>query len=512
MFPGLNKGLGIRPEHAIAVTLIVLSVALSLWIDSEVIARRYIELTLPDGIKSSVAVYTPQGGPIGGALLLHGFSGSKENLALLASSLARAGYVVFVPDWRGHGATGGTLDEQTATILTDVRTYSDALRSAYNLSFTLIGGHSMGGGFSQIAASEFHPRYLVLMCSGSMPSTLGPLLAGGTETLLAAASLDTVVSPESIIASASQTANISVAPGTTYHFSGGGSIRVELIDNYDHLIVLYGEPLSSEVLSFVGSDASPPFLEVIASKIIAAILFVIGMIIAIPGSGTAAPSTRSQKQSAASVWLRVIALYGCAGLLLPVCSAIALFIPGVGTSSFFIGFFLSIATVTALAARLRAVPISVRLVKPDLRSMGFGAVWGLVYVVGSHLIVGSDLIRLLPSSYALVALVVAAPVAAAFTFLESHVLDMTEGKMPRWVVGMGTKVVSLAFSLALIFLLSSSMAGFYLIFAYSALVMLLPLYVAESRFTQRSDLGRSASVAMFVVALSLLAAASGARI
>jgi pimeloyl-ACP methyl ester carboxylesterase len=498
--------------YGIAVVLIVLSVGLSLWIDGEVVARRYIELTLTDGVKSSVAVYTPQGKPIGGALLLHGFSGSKENLALLASSLARAGFVVFAPDWRGHGGTGGMLDAETATILNDVRVYSDGIRSMYNLSFTLIGGHSMGGGFSQIAASILHPQYLVLICSGSMPGTLGPLLESGTKTLLVAASLDTVVSPESIIASASQTANVTVVPGTTYRFPNGGSIQVELVDNYDHLLVLYSGPLSEEVLTFVGSDASPPFLEVIASKIVAAILFITGMAIAIPSSGTIPSAARSQEQQTAGVWPRVLALYGCAGLLLPVASALALLIPGVGTSSFFAGFFLSITAVMALATRLRFVPLGVKPLRPDLRSTGFGAIWGLLYVVGLHLIVGSDLIRLLPSTYSLVAIVVTAPVAAGFAFLESYVLDATEGRRPRWLIGLGTKIVSLAFSLVTILLISGSMAGFYLIFAYSALVLLLPLYIAESRLTKRSDLGRSASVAMFIVALSLLAAGSGARI
>ncbi|HYA22018.1 MAG TPA: alpha/beta fold hydrolase [Thermoproteota archaeon] len=508
----MNKSPNVRPKHLVALALIVLSVTSSLWIDSATITRQYIELTLSDGTKASVAVYSPRGKPIGGALLLHGFSGSKENLALLACSLARAGYVVFAPDWRGHGATGGKLIGDAATILADVSVYSDALRSAYNLSFTLIGGHSMGGGFCQVAASELRPRYVVLMCSESMPNMTGPLLDSGTNVLLITASLDTVVSPESIVASASQTANVSVVPGTIHRFPGGGSILVALISNYDHLLVLYGEPLSAEVLSFIGSDASPPFLEVIASKIVAAILFVVGMIAVIPGSEAVAPSTTNQRQASTTAWLKAIAMYGCAGLLLPVCSAIALLIPGVGTSSFFIGLFLAIAVTIAAAAGLRAVRINVRFARPDVRSIGFGVVWGLLYVVGLHLIVGSDMIRLLPSNYGLVALVVTVPASAAFTFLDLQLLDTTEGRVPRWIVGIGTKVASFASSLGLIFLLYGSMAGFYLIFAYSALLMLVPLYIAESRFARRPELGRSASIAMFVVALSLLAAASGARI
>jgi len=492
--------------------LIALSIASSLWIDSAAISRQYIELTLSDGVKSSVAVYSPQDRPIGGALLLHGFSGTKENLALLACSLARAGYVVFAPDWRGHGATGGNLEGDTSTILADTKTYSDALRSAYNLSFTIMGGHSMGGGFCQVAASELHPKCVVMMCSESIPATIGPLLENGTKALLIAASLDTVVSPESIMASVSQTANVSAIPGGVYRFPDGGSIEVEVIDNYDHLLVLYSGALSSEVLSFIGSDVSPPFLEVIASKIIAAILFIIGMVMVISGSEMAVPSTTIQRKPTTTVWLETIALYGCAGLLLPVFSAIALFIPGVGTSSFFIGLFLSIALLIAVAMRFHIFHIDARFAMPDLKSVGLGVGWGLLYVVGLHLIVGSDMIRLLPSGYGLVALVVTAPVAVAFSFFDLRVLDMTEGRMPRWVVGIGTKVVSFACSLVLILLLYGSMAGFYLIFAYSALVMLLPLYIAESAFARHPELGRSASVAMFVVALSLLAAASGARI
>jgi len=503
---------GMNTRYVIATLLIVLSIALSCWTDTRALSRTYLDLTLSDGVKSSVAVYAPPSKPVGAALLLHGFSGTKENLALVASSLARAGYVVFTPDWRGHGGTGGTLDGQTTTILDDVRVYSDTLRSTYNLSFSLIGGHSMGGGFSQVAASELHPRFLVLMCSGSTPSVLGPLLARGTETLMIAASLDTIVRPESILASASQTANVSVAPGTTYSFSGGGNIRVKVIDNYDHLLVLYSEPLSKEVLSFVGSDTNPPFFEVIATKIVAAVLFVIGMIITIPPPRKVSSLAEPQQLPTAGTQLRIAAMYCCAGLLLPVGSALTSFIPGVGTSSFFVGFFLSIAATMVAATKLRLVRVRVRTPLLDPKSMGLGAALGLLYAVGLHLIVGSDLIRLLPSAYASVAVMVTAPVAAGFALLEMCALDAIGKRAPRWAVGLGTKALSLVFSLVTILLTFNSMVGFFFIFAYSALVLLLPLYIAESRLVRHSDAGRSASLAMFVVVLSLLAAASGARI
>ena len=92
--------------------LLLSSILLNVLSDQASVPRTYMELKLDDGVSSSVAVYVAGGKPTRAALLLHGFSGSKENLALVASSLAGAGYVVFTPDWRGHGETGGRCPVQ----------------------------------------------------------------------------------------------------------------------------------------------------------------------------------------------------------------------------------------------------------------------------------------------------------------------------------------------------------------------------------------------------------------
>lgn len=59
---------------------------------------------------------------------------------------------------------------------------------------------------------------------------------------------------------------------------------------------------------------------------------------------------------------------------------------------------------------------------------------------------------------------------------------------------------------------AGEMAGFFFVFAYSALLLLAPLYALESGFSAHGRPGRLASVTMFCVSLSLLAAAAGARI
>jgi pimeloyl-ACP methyl ester carboxylesterase len=498
-------------RYLLAALLIMGSIGLSLWTDGLAVSRKYVELTLDDGVKSSVAIYEPRGDPEAGALLLHGFSGTKENLALVSSSLARAGYVVFAPDWRGHGGTGGTLQDGATGVTSDIRVYSEALRSMYNLSFTLVGGHSMGGGFAQIAALELHPRFLVLICSPANPEMVDAALAEATHVLLVAASLDTVVGPNSVVASATRALNQSVTVGTTYSTPDGGSLLVSVIENYDHLLVLYGEPLSTEVLKFVGSAAKPPFSEVILSKAAAAVVFVVGLLMVIPSVGDSAePALRREATQAVSL-RRVIALYSCSGLLLPVASWVISLVPGVGTGSFFIGLFLSVAIVMAAAGALRLVSLRLEPLRIDPMGIALGASWGLIFVAGLHVIVGSDLIRLLPSPYGLVALVVTAPVAAGFSLVEVALLDEVVTMVPRWLVGMCTKVVSLAVSVLTVRAMVGSMAGLLVIFAYTALALLLPLYVAESELSQRGQFGRAATIAMFVVVLSLLVAASSAR-
>ncbi len=501
-----------RRNMAAGLALLMLAIIVALLSDQSVIERQYIDVKLADGVISSVAVYLPKERPMGAALLLHGFSGTKENLALLACSLSKIGYVVFTPDWRGQGATGGRLTGQNETVISDIRAFSQALGSKYNLSFGVIGGHSMGGGFAQLAASELKPRFLIVICSGAMQNLLDSALADRTDTLFVVASLDTVVNPDRVLRSISIAINSSITPGSTYYSKSGSRLRAVTINGLDHLTVLYSQALSKEVLTFLDSIADPPFQEVIVAKLIAAVLWVIGLFVVTSDLSLSSQSNAKMQSTPHGTAIPILVSYAVAGLLYPLASGAVAMVPGLGMSFFTIGFFLSIVLVFGVAILLHLVPVKLDLPRLDVRALIFGSCIGLGYSGGLHLILGSDLIRLMPSVYEIPAFVLSSPIILLLAFLESSVLDSIRSRFPRWLTGIGTKAISLSFSLLIMYFLSQQFRGIFIIFIYSILLMLLPIYILESRLAGKGGAGRVASLAMFVIAISLLAAGSAVRL
>jgi pimeloyl-ACP methyl ester carboxylesterase len=103
-------------------------------------------------------------------LLVHGFTGAKEDFADHLDELAGLGWHVVAPDLRGHGdseAPAGADSYSLKTFAGDVLGLADALGWD---RFTLLG-HSMGGMVAQVAALEAPGRLdgLVLMDTSHGP-------------------------------------------------------------------------------------------------------------------------------------------------------------------------------------------------------------------------------------------------------------------------------------------------------------------------------------------------------
>lgn len=96
-----------------------------------------------------------------GVVVLHGFGSRKENHLDFAERLSDAGMWALVPDLRGHGETGGAMDEG---MIGDVLACLDHLES---LGAGPLGlrGSSMGG-FLSLVAAPMHPQVgaLVAIC------------------------------------------------------------------------------------------------------------------------------------------------------------------------------------------------------------------------------------------------------------------------------------------------------------------------------------------------------------
>jgi dienelactone hydrolase len=96
-----------------------------------------------------------------GVVVLHGFGSRKENHLDFAQRLAAAGTWAIVPDLRGHGETGGDMDEG---MVGDVLACLDHLEGL-GAGPLGIRGSSMGG-FLALACAPLHPgvRAVVAIC------------------------------------------------------------------------------------------------------------------------------------------------------------------------------------------------------------------------------------------------------------------------------------------------------------------------------------------------------------
>ncbi|MFH8379553.1 alpha/beta fold hydrolase [Kitasatospora sp. NPDC018058] len=131
----------------------------------------------------------PDGPVRGSALMVPGFTGSKEDFIGLLAPLAAAGYRVTAVDQRGQYETGGP-DEAAAygvaALGADVRALTEVL-SAEGVPLHLLG-HSFGGQVAReavLAAAAEGPlpwRSLTLMATG--PGAIDPAEAARTKLLL----------------------------------------------------------------------------------------------------------------------------------------------------------------------------------------------------------------------------------------------------------------------------------------------------------------------------------------
>src|SRR4051794_22626280 len=114
-------------------------------------------------------------------MLVHGFTGAKEDFADHLEQWEARGWHVVAPDLRGHGASGapsGTDQYTLKSFASDVVALVDAL----GWDRLVLLGHSMGGMIAQLAALELGPSRLEGLVL--MDTSHGPI--GGIDTELVA--------------------------------------------------------------------------------------------------------------------------------------------------------------------------------------------------------------------------------------------------------------------------------------------------------------------------------------
>ncbi|MGH9080285.1 MAG: alpha/beta fold hydrolase [Acidimicrobiales bacterium] len=149
-----------------------------------------IERTIPiDDVELSVAEAGAGGRPL---LVLHGFTGAKEDFSAWLDPLEDAGWHSVAPDHRGHGASSKPVEEDAYsfdTLAGDATQLADALGWG---RFSILG-HSMGGMVAQYMALAGPDRLdgLVLMDTGYGPiEGLDPELVQRAVSIVRAQGID----------------------------------------------------------------------------------------------------------------------------------------------------------------------------------------------------------------------------------------------------------------------------------------------------------------------------------
>jgi 2-succinyl-6-hydroxy-2,4-cyclohexadiene-1-carboxylate synthase len=108
-------------------------------------------------------------------LLLHGFSGSGEDWAALAPTLAAAGYRALAVDLPGHGGTAAPR-QHPLTRFGPEETGRDlvAILDALSIGAAHWVGYSMGGRIALVAALDHPARVVTLTLEGSGPGIEDP--------------------------------------------------------------------------------------------------------------------------------------------------------------------------------------------------------------------------------------------------------------------------------------------------------------------------------------------------
>jgi len=126
-----------------------------------------------DGVELAGRLFRPAGASRGALLICHGAGSRKENHAIMGEQAASAGLAALTFDFRGHGESGGELDEGAWH---DAAAAGRALLAASDAPWLAARGASMGGSLLLLAARA-EPglfRALVLLC----PADGASLLAG----------------------------------------------------------------------------------------------------------------------------------------------------------------------------------------------------------------------------------------------------------------------------------------------------------------------------------------------
>ena len=117
--------------------------------------------------------YYPCEGSSRAAILVHGYTGSHDNMLTLAMQYHSWGYSVLLPDNRAHGESEGKYIGRGWLDRKDLLAWMDWILSMVPDASIVMQGVSMGAAATMMAAGENHPATLhkSSLCKSGLPAS-----------------------------------------------------------------------------------------------------------------------------------------------------------------------------------------------------------------------------------------------------------------------------------------------------------------------------------------------------
>lgn len=193
--------------------------------------------------RASTSVDTPI------AILLHGFSGNRVMMRMIASALAESGFICVSVDLRGHGSSEGIMGERD-DFVKDVQAVILSLRGKGLGDSTRIVllGHSMGGGVVLNPLSQVEAVVATIgVAPVSSPEWVNPTKP---KNLLLIISTGDAVIDAAVVKQTFYKAVNGTLEFNEVHSIHGTARKLFVIEGVNHLNILYNEVVIDEIVAW----------------------------------------------------------------------------------------------------------------------------------------------------------------------------------------------------------------------------------------------------------------------
>lgn len=236
---------------AVGSILLVSSLVPLLSLALQLPAQTFTAITV-DGVRIQYDVIkkidTSENAPL--VVLLHGFSGNRIMMRMIAYALASEGLICVPVDLRGHGSSEGIL-ESIDKFNQDVQAVIQSLEAQGigNTKRIVLIGHSMGGGVT-LASPTYSTSTIATIGIAPVASPEWVNTTIPANLLLVIATGDSVINATTVKQTFYKSVNGTLS-FNTLHTMTGTSRELYVVDGSDHLNILYDETAIREIVKWV---------------------------------------------------------------------------------------------------------------------------------------------------------------------------------------------------------------------------------------------------------------------